>query len=297
MHVHAADLELFFAIHQGGAITQAATMLGLSQSTVSRRLAELEARLGASLFLRSRDGVHLTALGADWVAPARACWSTARAAERACIGHLGADLVAEVTITSVHMVTDHVIAPALPTLFAAHPHLRVRLLSTGQVMDIARSQADIAVRLMRPQVGDLVAQRISQQPVVPVANAEVAARLADRPPVSWPWLNVGDLRQQPPPVSAWQTAHGVVPRLVLNSGASQLVAVQSGVGVGWVVEQLRRDLGLVALPTADLPRFEVSLWMTTHRAQRDLPHIDVVWRWLEGLFKDMHADAPAPGLS
>ncbi|MGK0361155.1 MAG: DNA-binding transcriptional LysR family regulator [Bradymonadia bacterium] len=287
MQIRAADLELFFAIHDCGSLTHAGSRLGLNQSTISRRLTELEARLGAALFIRAREGVHVTQLGARWIEPAEATWMTSRAAERACLEHLGDVQVAEVTVTATHSIADHVITPALPSLIALHPRLRIRVLATGQILDMARLEADIAIRPMRPKVGDLVVQRLAQVDIAVAASEALAIQLAGHPPQTWPWLSLGDDRVLPPPIAKWQAANGVQPRLTFGSGSSHIVALRAGLGVGWLADRLRAHVGLTAMPMTGLPRFEGSLWMTAHQAYRKLPHVDVVWRWLEGIFKFM----------
>ncbi len=287
MKIRAADLELFSAINGGGSISRGAAALGLNQSTTSRRLCELESRLGAALFVRSRDGVHLTALGTRWLSPAAAVERQLADAEHALLEHTGTSLNVEVTITTLHMVADQALVPALPALFKDHPQLRVRLLLGSTVMDLARLEADIAIRLVRPESGDLIVRRLRVDRMVATASVSLAKHLKNAPPARWPWVNIRPAKLQPPPVRAWQDSHAIVPRLVVSSGSTHIAALHAGIAVGWMPESLQQSNGLLAMPSAGLPAFDSILWMTTHRAQRQLPHIDAVWQWLSHAFSEL----------
>src|SRR5688500_7487497 len=71
MDVSWDDVKLFLAVADHGSFTEAARHLRVGQPTVSRRLAELEERLGYALFDRSVEGATLTSQGERWLPPAR----------------------------------------------------------------------------------------------------------------------------------------------------------------------------------------------------------------------------------
>ncbi|HEY6459531.1 MAG TPA: LysR family transcriptional regulator, partial [Polyangiaceae bacterium] len=86
MHVSWSELELFLAVADAGSLSGAAKRLQVTQPTVSRQLAELEAQLGEPLFLRAVDGARLTAFGERLLEPTRRMADAAREADVAASG-------------------------------------------------------------------------------------------------------------------------------------------------------------------------------------------------------------------
>ncbi len=130
---------------------------GVSQSTVSRHLARLEADAGSPLLLRETTPVPLTARGeallaaiqpmVDAALGAQAALEHARAARprHPDHGRRGRALGAE---------------PALRAFYRAYPHLRLRILADNQVHSLAAGEADIALRLARPARGEVYARKL-----------------------------------------------------------------------------------------------------------------------------------------
>ncbi|MFN3200794.1 MAG: LysR family transcriptional regulator [Bradymonadia bacterium] len=280
------DLELFLAIHRGGSLSQGARALGIDQSTVSRRLAELEERLGAPLFLRNREGVHLTALGEGWVEPARLAEAQVTAAHRSWQRHNAPALDAEVRIAAVHSIADELLVPTLPLLIREHPQLRITILASSDIADLGRMEADIALRLFRPTSGDLVTRKMISGALVPHAQSDLALTLAHEPPERWPWIALANPRFRPPPWQSWCARHDIRPQFTFSSGTSVIRAVQAGLGVSMLDADLGIALQLTPLPMGDLPELRGALWLTAHRAQRKLPHVNAVWKWLELIFTE-----------
>lgn len=153
------DLRFFLAIARDRTHTAAAQSLRVSQPTVSRRLAALERAFGAKLFLRAPDGYALTAAGRrlhDAVEPLAAQLDRV---ERGGVDEasraVGTVRVAVTEMTAVQLVDE-----ALGPLLAAHPGLTVDLLAANLTADLARGEADLAVRLVRPDTADLVRRRL-----------------------------------------------------------------------------------------------------------------------------------------
>src|SRR5271163_3131978 len=86
MHVPWSDLELVLAVADAGSLSRAAQRLRVTQPTVSRQLAELEARLGEPLFVRAVDGTRVTAFGERMLEPARRMAESARDVELVASG-------------------------------------------------------------------------------------------------------------------------------------------------------------------------------------------------------------------
>jgi DNA-binding transcriptional LysR family regulator len=148
------EVKLFLAVAEEGSVSGAARKLRMAQPTLSRRLATLERAVGESLFRRSASGTALTTAGERMVAPARrmAEWAgeVGRAAEPTGQGPQGL-----VRITAPPMVAYDFLAPFAGWLARHHPGLRVEVLATMQYLDLARGEADLALRVRPPNLPDL----------------------------------------------------------------------------------------------------------------------------------------------
>lgn len=271
----AEDLALFLAIDRAGSLTAAAADLGLNQSTVSRRLSELEARLGSVLFVRTRDGALPTDLGLSWRGPARALEQAVAEAGRA-LADRTTGVSGTVRLATPVVLADQVLIPALPTLLDRHPRLQVQVLATPDVADLARLEADIAVRFVRPTTGDLVARRLLTLSLAAWARPDLS--LGDEPR-SWPWVGWADARMSLGE-TAWFEAQGIEPRVQVLAPTSLLAALRAGLGVGLLPRALAgRMPDLREVPMAGPPG-EIVMWAVSHRAVRALPRVDAAWSWL-----------------
>lgn len=148
------DVRLFLAIAEHGSLTEAARRLKMGQPTVSRRLGELEGRLGYALFQRGVEGATLTAAGERWLPPARqmAEWAgeLLRTAERADAAPSGV-----VHISAPPGVAYDFLAPFARALRERHPQLSLQVSSRVEYVDLARREADLALRTREPTQRDL----------------------------------------------------------------------------------------------------------------------------------------------
>ncbi len=282
------DLRVFLAAYRAGSLTQAASRLGIEQSTVSRRVASLEQGLGP-LFSRSRDGLQPTALAA-------AMFPHAEQAE-AAFGRVSALAAGEaetvegtVRVAITEEMARALLLPALPALLAAHPGLRVEVVAGHSTVDLTRREADIALRFVRPTRGDLLVTRVGHMPLAAIAHRELKL---DGPTHTWPWIQLdaglGDMVER-----RWLKTHvDRVSRVSLSSYSLQVEAVRLKLGVALLAEampQLHPDLRVV--PTGRPLPEPLPLYLVTHRILRSLPRVQAVWRCLAGL---AHAVQPQPG--
>ncbi|HKO94149.1 MAG TPA: LysR family transcriptional regulator [Polyangiaceae bacterium] len=148
------DVRLFLAIAEHGSLTEAARRLKVGQPTVSRRLGELEQRLGYALFQRGVAGAELTSLGERWLDPARhmAEWAgeLLRTAERADSTPSGV-----VRISAPPGVAYDFVAPFARALRERYPQLALEVSSRVEYVDLARREADLALRTREPTQRDL----------------------------------------------------------------------------------------------------------------------------------------------
>lgn len=149
----------FLAVLREGSLSGAARALGLRQPTVGRHIDALEAQLAAPLFTRARNGLTATEAALELRPYAETMAAMANAMVRATSGPAG-ELRGTVRISASDMIGAEVLPPILSELRRAHPGLAIELVLTNRLDDLLRREADIAVRMVRPQQGALIARRV-----------------------------------------------------------------------------------------------------------------------------------------
>jgi len=298
MMVHATDassaemydwnsVQVFLAVHRGGSLKEAARVLSISVSTVSRRISALEQDLGVQLFDRNLEGLRPTAAAGRIVEHARQVERAAHALD-AETQHLSAELAGVVRVATLPALGADVIGPALGELRALHPKLVVEMHLRPQVADLSRNDADIALRIPRPRDGSLVAKRIGMARYAVFGSAQYLAQNRDVALDSHAWVG-WPAELSALPEAAWLETH--VPAAQIVSRCDDLHGIARLCEVG---------LGLALLPSAlvgayptleqlqgiaePLPSF--PLWLTAHQSRRHTPRVAVVWTFLEALLAE-----------
>ncbi len=165
----------FLAVLDAGSMSGGAKRLGAHQPTLSRQVATLEAQLGAPLFERTGRGATPTALALAIADDARAMQEGAERL-RHRLTRARATTLGDVRITTSQVAASYLLPPVLAGLQAAEPGIRVELVSSNQITNLLRREADIAVRMARPEQGSLVARKLADLPIVACAHVDYLAR-------------------------------------------------------------------------------------------------------------------------
>jgi DNA-binding transcriptional LysR family regulator len=280
------DVRFFLAAARHGSLGKAARASGTQQSTLSRRVAALERRLGGALFDRTRSGLALTRLGAVVLREARGMeQASGRLADAVSRELREVEGVVRIALTET-MACAVVIPRVLPALLARHPGLRVDLVTGGASVDLVRREADVAVRHVRTPAGDLVSRRVAQLATAPLAHRRLARALARLEPSRWPWVSTWLPGDAGPTGGGPQAlARTTPPRVTSNSYHAQWEAVRAGLAVGVLPTALARlDRALCVLDCALPPPPPLDVFLVTRRTARNLPGVSAVWQALaEGL--------------
>jgi DNA-binding transcriptional LysR family regulator len=155
------ELRFFLALCREGSFAAAARRLRVDETTVARRVARLEATLGTRLLGRTPDGIALTPAGESVRTSSEEMERSAIDLERRA---MGADrkLSGRVRITAPELLGIHFLIPALRQVRERHPGIVIELLPTIVRLDIARAEADVAIRVTRPDQPDLVCRRLGR---------------------------------------------------------------------------------------------------------------------------------------
>jgi len=153
-------LRSFLAVIDAGSLLGAAKRLGSHQPTVSRQIATLESQLRLPLFERTGRGLKPTAAGLAIVPGARQMADAAQALGLALRG-LNAEIKGSVRVSCSQVMASTLMAECVALLRSKQPALQVDLVASNDVSNLLRREADIALRMVQPVQGSLVAQRIA----------------------------------------------------------------------------------------------------------------------------------------
>jgi DNA-binding transcriptional LysR family regulator len=148
------DFKIVLALSRGGSVTGASRLLGIDNSTVSRRLAAVETALGACLIVRGGREFTFTAEGKAALAAAEAM-EAAAATATASIRAAKAEVEGVARISCVPSIV-RVLLPFPALIAEKHPKLTVELDSAARIVDLAKGDADIAIRIVRPTEVDVI---------------------------------------------------------------------------------------------------------------------------------------------
>jgi DNA-binding transcriptional LysR family regulator len=270
------DLRLFAAIARAPSLANAAKAVGHDTSTLSRRLKALEQALGLELVRRGLGERRLTEAGAALLAHAL---NAEREMETIARWAAGQKRVAgRVRVTAPEELVSGLLAPALPSLHAAHPALRVELIGAPELLDLARGQADVAVRMVRPKSAAFVARNAATlRYSVWCGNGYAVA-----PRGRHEWLildpSVGDW-----PEIGWTAARlkGREPMLRATTFRALAAAAAAGLGVAILPDALAASYPqLRRLDPAAPPVGERRIWVVVAKDLRTQPRVRAVLDWI-----------------
>jgi DNA-binding transcriptional LysR family regulator len=279
------DLRYLLAIHRHRSYARAASALGVDATTIGRRLALLEYGLGTRLVRRVATGHLLTPIALGVIPLVEQIELGMTAIERRARGD-SERAAGAVRITAGDGLMNYVLAPALPRLYAEHPGLRVKLIGELRVLDIVRSEADVALRLVRPVSRALIAVKL--RPVtygIYAADSYLRTRrrvasLADLR--DHDWLDYARAGAKVPAL-IWLRRQLSPSRLLLHATATTTLvqACAAGMGLALLITHIGdADPRLVRLlPSTPVPAREA--WAIYHQDDRDSPRVRAVVRWLK----------------
>lgn len=152
------DIRLFLELAREGSLSAAARRLKVDHSTVARRVTALEKRLDLRLFDRLARGYVLTEEGEALLGTAERMETEALALQRQASGRPA--MQGNVRISTSPMLASLFLAPRLAEFRKLHPDIRIALSGNNRVVDLARREADIALRLTKPSESGLIARRL-----------------------------------------------------------------------------------------------------------------------------------------
>jgi len=286
----------FLGVLREGSLSGAARVLGIAQPTVGRHVAALETALGLALFTRSQTGLLPTEAALALQPHAQAIESTALALERVAASY-GDGVRGVVRVTASEVIGVEVLPAALEALRRNYPDLKVELVLSNEVQDLLQREADVAVRMTRPNQEQLVARRIGSIELGLHAHADYLARhglpsnmdeLAGHTLIGYdhfsPFVRAA--------VKKWPQFGRDRLALRTDSDVAQLALIRAGAGIGICQAALaRRTPGLVRL-LPEVFSLPLDTWVTMHEDLRDSPRCRVTF---DALVEALSAHVQAGG--
>ena len=151
----------FLMVLREGNLSRAARALQLTQPTLGRHIDEIEKTLGVSLFTRSPQGLRPTEEAVQLKPHAEAMAAAAEALVRAASGGPG-ETRGSVRVTVPELIGTELMPSILTSFRAAHPAIAIELVLTNATENLLEREADVAVRLVPPAQGALLARKLGQ---------------------------------------------------------------------------------------------------------------------------------------
>jgi DNA-binding transcriptional LysR family regulator len=271
----------FLATVEEGSLSAAARALGLTQPTLGRQVAALEASLGVTLFERAGKSLRLTQAGLELLDHVRAMGDAASRISLAASGQSQA-VEGQVRITASDVMSAYVLPGALRRLREVAPLIEVEVVAANDVRDLLRREADIAIRHVRPDQPDLIAKLIGEA----TARLYAALDYLDRRgrPRSLAELSAHDFIAMGDP--GRMIAHLNPLGFNLDRGnfrlgsTSGLVAweyVRQGLGIAPMSDDVGRATPGVEAVLPDMAPMRFPVWLATHRELHTSRKIRIVF--------------------
>ncbi|MCU4162270.1 LysR family transcriptional regulator [Acidiphilium sp. AL] len=240
-------MQTLLAAIDGGSLSAASRALGTPLPTISRRVSELEAYLGAQLLVRTSRKLIVTEAGEAFVAAARRLLEELGDAERAASGEYRAPR-GELLVAAPIMFGKLHVAPIVHDFLVAYPEVTVRLVLSDQVIDLAEAQVDLAVRIGRLPDSDLIARQVGHVRWVLCASEKYLARrgepqtpgaLADHDCIAFEGLKT--YRNWPIGSGPAERSITIRPRFSVNTADTVVEAAASGLGIARIMSYQAAD--------------------------------------------------------
>ena len=273
-------VQLFLALCNSGSMGRASARLGISQPTLSRRLAELEAAVGQALFERTARGLVPTPAGRALQVPAQ------RMGEQAALLTLVAEhhertLAGTVRITASEAVSNFVLLPILRELRAKQPQIQIELVPSDAIEDLLQRHADIAIRMLRPTQASLIVRRMADMPLGLYAHKDYIDRLgaptqATLTAHEWIGLDRSDAM-----LRGFAASGNAVSREFFGFRCDSSVvtwgAVCAGLGIGVGLQAIASNTPGIVRVLKEVVIPPLPTWLAVHRELRGTPRLRVVF--------------------
>ncbi len=276
------DLRHFLALAQSGTLLGAAKQLGVEHATVSRRISSLEASLGRKLVDRRGRRISLTQDGEQVARHAAIV-----AVQTAAIEQLGrsstTELRGHVRISAPPALSSVLLAQPIAVVRRDHPGVEITLVGEKRLASLNRREADIAVRMSRPEDGDYSTVKLGETSFHLYATKTYLETVA---PQDWTFIGYDEtMNASPQQLRLIELAAGRP--IAVRSSVLEFQAATASFGAGVVMLPefaVTESSGLQRIDTEHPLTREV--WLVVHSDIKDIPSIRVVIDALKNVLEE-----------
>jgi DNA-binding transcriptional LysR family regulator len=273
------DIRYFVELARQGRLSATARALAVEHSTVSRRIGMLEARLGLRLFDRLPKRWILTAEGEQLLAHARRVEDEALSFARAGMG--AGTLRGVVRVSAPPALAATLLIPRLAALRARWPAITIEVIAEVRHADLYRREADLALRLSRPEEPGLAGRPLAQMGY----GLYAAPAWFARPEGEWEFVGYGEaIKDTPQQLWLDRFAAGRPYAFWSNDAQAMLAACRAGLGVSLLPHFLGRGDGLAVHPD-HRQVLSRPVWLVVHPDVRRSPRVTLVAELLAELLE------------
>ena len=280
------DMQTVLALVRRGTLAEAGAELGLTYTTVARRIRRAEEALGRPLFERRPEGYHATQDALEIADAAARMEIEEHAALRRLSGR-AQDLSGPLSLTAPPLLIQTLLTPLLADFTARNPLVDLSVLASNGVLDLSRREADLALRISRDPQESLVGRKLVEQMSGFFAVPDVATAAVKTPQAPLDWVLFAG--HAAPPIAARKAHPDIRVRARLDDMPSMIAAAQAGMGALRMPVFLARAYpGLVPLPHIPLQPY-APIWLLSHRDLQSSAKVTAMKNVLEPWFRENRA--------
>ena len=286
------DVQYFLELARKNTLLRAARRLGVSHTTVLRRIANLERRLDRKLFERTQRGFVLTEAGWHLLEHAKAMECAADGIDR--VGEARNDLSGCVRIAAIEGLAAKAVTPAVLSFQEKHPGIVVEIVTAMLVANLTKREADISIGLVRPPGPRLIARRLAYCDVHLYAAESYIARHGE--PKSLEEIGqhsfvdyIEDLIEIP--ATKWLRDAVGQKHVVYRSTSplSQLNAVAAGIGIGmFPAYMVDGQPSLKRILPGEISA-KREFWIAIHEDIKNVPRMAAVFNFIKRTVQANHS--------
>ena len=278
------NLKIFLAVARAQSALEASVLLGIDQSTISRRLHQLEKDIASRLFDRNSQGHRLTAAGHRLLEHVEKLETSITAIESEVFND-SMSLTGDIRLGATEGFGSYFLSPHLARFCARHPNISVELLPMPRNINLSKREADASVSLERPTNDQFVTSKLCDYRLLPYATAEYLDRHAPITTVSdlerQRWIDyVDDLKFTNQQFTLHDWLPGIKPFFCSTSVIAQFQAAQTNIGMAFLPCFLANTVQNLIPVLPDDIQVTRTFWLTAPEDRRELARVKVLWEYL-----------------
>ena len=275
------QIRAFLATAEEGSLSAAARALRQTQPTISRQVSALEESLGVTLFERGPRRMMLTDSGRDLLAHVRVMADAATKVSLTASGQ-SQDVSGKVMVTATSMFASQYLPDILLEVRDKAPGIVVEVITSNDIKDLTRREADISIRHARPEQSDLIAKLVAEAPASLYATEAFLQRVGNPSSIEElegvPVVGFGAFEE----VAGAYAGLGLSIRpadIAVNTrdGHAIVAFARAGLGMSLLTLDMADSLPGFRRVLPDMPDIPVPVWLVTHRELHTSPRIRLVY--------------------